>query len=83
MAVACERSIPQKGNDMILKELIESGLIKDEEIVCLHRPMYGTLQEIRSGNWFQDHILDLMDEKIDTLHYCCGNWDIHLEFRED
>ena len=68
---------------MTLKELIESGLIKDDEIICIHRPMYGTLQEVRKGNWFQDQILDLMDEQIDQATYCCGTWDIHLQFREE
>ena len=68
---------------MILKDLIESGLIKDDEIVCIHKPMYGTLSEIASGNWYQDQVLNLMDEKIDKLSYCCRSWDIDLQFDEE
>lgn len=67
---------------MTLKELIESGLIKDKEIICAHRPMFGTLEDIRSGHWFQDQILDIMDEEIDSLEYGCESWDVHIKFRE-
>lgn len=68
---------------MTLKELIESNLIKDDEIICIRKPLFGTVKDIRRGNWYQDQILDLMDEKIDKMTYCCSNWNIDLQFNEE
>ena len=68
---------------MTLKELLESGLIRDEEIICIHRPLYGSAMEIRQGHWYQDNILNIMDATVDTMKYCCGSWDIDLQFEEE
>lgn len=54
---------------MTLKDLLDSGFVKDDDIISIHMPLIGNLGQIRKGNWFSDKILDVMDRKIDTLQY--------------
>lgn len=68
---------------MKLKELFESGMVKDDDTIAIHLPMIGHMEAIRRGRWFNDQILDLMDRDIDTIMYCLGDWDIHLVAKEE
>lgn len=68
---------------MILKELIESGLVKDEDNLMIHVPIFGNVRQIRCGKWFNDQILDLMDRAIDRVVYQGGEWEIDLQFPEE
>ena len=68
---------------MKLKELIESELIGDSDIITVHLPLVGNLKAVRRGNWFNDQILDVMDHEIDELRYIAGNWDVTLVAYEE
>lgn len=68
---------------MTLGELIECGLIKDDDTIAVHLHLIGGLKQVRRGNWYQDQILDVMDQPIDTLKYCCGDWDVTLQTKEE
>ena len=58
---------------MTLGELILCGLIKDEDTIAVHFYLIGNLKQVRRGQWYQDHMLDVADKPIDTLKYCCGD----------
>ena len=68
---------------MTLGELIECGLIQDDDTIAVHLHLIGGLKQVRRGNWYQDQILDVMDQPIDTLKYCCGDWDVTLQTKEE
>ena len=69
---------------MTLKDLLDSGFVKDDDVISIHMPLIGNLGKIRKGNWFSDKILDVMDRKIDTLQYTSwGDWDITLQSNEE
>lgn len=69
---------------MTLKEVLESGLVKDDDVIEIHIPMIGSMENIKRGHWFNDQILDVMDRKIDTLQYTSwGDWDITLQSNEE
>lgn len=47
---------------MRLKDLlINSDFINDETTLITSRQIIGNICDIRRGNWYQDHVLDLMD----------------------
>lgn len=52
---------------MTLGELIECGLIKDDDTIAVHLHLIGGLTRVRRGQWYQDHIL----------------WDIDLQTKEE
>lgn len=55
---------------MKLSELIESGLVKDDDLIkVIIPPVYTDKPRVRSGNWFHDHILDLNDREIWSIKY--------------
>ena len=54
---------------MIFKELLESGLIKDDDSVCVNDSIYSLGSNRRAGNWYQDHILNYSEREIDEIHY--------------
>ena len=68
---------------MTLGELIECGLVKDDDTVLVYpalksRPTRG----VRRGNWYQDQILHMSDQPIEILKYICGEWSIYLMQKE-
>ena len=69
---------------MTLKELIESGLVKDDHIIKIVSPaIYATRKSVVSGNWYQDYILDLSDHPIWSAKFYSntGTWVVTLEER--
>ena len=68
---------------MTLKELIECGLIRDDDSIAVHIRLIGGLEQMRRGQWYQDQILDVMDQEIDTLKYFCHDWDVLLQTKEE
>lgn len=70
---------------MTLGELIECGLIKDDDTIAvhLHLNLIGGLNQVRRGQWYQDQILDVMDREIDTLRFYNGYWDVDLQTKEE
>lgn len=67
---------------MTLKELIESPLVKDEDEFMIHVPIFGNVNQIKCGQWFNDQILELMDRVVDKMAYEAGEWDICLQYKE-
>ena len=66
---------------MRLKDLIESGLVKDDHQIIVSQRITGFGKTISQGNWYQDNILDLLDREIYSAHYkeyCGGRWYIEL-----
>ena len=50
---------------MILKDLLESGLVKDEHQIKIVFPSVITDRNyVQISNWYQDHILNFMDWQI-------------------
>lgn len=47
---------------MKVEELLKAGYINDETTICITA---GKTK--KRGNWFQDHIMDFMEEKIDNF----------------
>lgn len=46
---------------MRLKDLLlNSDFINDNTVLITSRPIVGNICDIRKGNWYQDHVLDLM-----------------------
>lgn len=69
---------------MKLKELIESGLVKDDHEIAVTVLVCGHAAELRKGNWFNDQIMDVMDREIDTFEYQLGgHWYIELTHKEE
>jgi len=47
---------------MRLKDLLlNSDFINDNTVLIASRPIVGNICDIRKGNWYQDHVLDLME----------------------
>ena len=68
---------------MTLGELVECGLVKDDDTIAVHLHLIGGLNRVRRGQWYQDQILDVMDQEIDTLRFCGGDWDVDLQTKEE
>lgn len=68
---------------MTLKELIESCLVKDDQTMMVHVPIFGNVRKIRCGNWFNDQILDLADREIDSMKFDGSDWDVVLQSQKD
>ena len=53
------------GEEIILKDLLESGLVKDEHQIKIVFPSVITDRNyVQISNWCQDHILNFMDWQI-------------------
>lgn len=62
---------------------LNGGLVKDDDTIAVHLHLIGGLNLVRRGQWYQDQILDVMECPIDTLRYCCGDWDVDLQTKEE
>jgi hypothetical protein len=49
---------------MLLKELFECGLVKDSDRVTISVPFSGPVRIVKTGIWYQDHILDYLTHKV-------------------
>lgn len=54
---------------MKLKDLIESGVIRDADVVTASKPLQGCGADFRKGKWYQDQILDFMDLEIKSFSW--------------
>lgn len=69
---------------MTLREVIQTGLIKDTDPIRVRKITYADIEMIKSGNWFSDNILEEMDMRVVKMRYVCATpgtaiWDIDLE----
>jgi len=63
--------------DDSLKDLITSDLVKDTDRITVARPIAGVAGDIRkSGHWFNDQILENMDQEIN--HYLWNEEDGYI-----
>lgn len=60
---------------MKLKDLLESTLVDDDEKIILKQRTICGISTLRSGNWYQDHILNYQDQEIYSLSYKSTNYD--------
>ena len=64
---------------MTLYDLIESGIVKDEQRITVSKPLQGTGADMRKGNWFNDRILEFLGCEIGLLTWDEKNgWSIAL-----
>lgn len=52
---------------LTLKDIVESGLIKDDTRITTEKYLAGGIRETRRGNWFHDPILEYLEEEIAEL----------------
>ena len=65
---------------MLLKELIESNLVKDTDILTIAKKAKSFGTDIRKGTWINDSILAWLNEEIDSLTFDQVNgWSIALK----
>lgn len=65
---------------MLLKDLIESSLVKDTDILTISKKAKSFGADIRKGTWFNDDILAWLNEEIDSMTYDQVNrWSIALK----
>ena len=67
---------------MTLGEVIESGLIKDTDIIRIHPAIVSMPNSVRRGKWYEDHILEAVDRSVEYLKYTGGEWSIFLMAKE-
>ena len=67
---------------MTLGELIESGLIKDDDTVRIHPAIVSWPNSVRRGKWYEDHILKAVDRPVEYLKYTGREWSIFLMAKE-
>ena len=70
---------------MTLHELVENGLIKDEDKISLTMTTAGAkAAELRKGKWFEDRIIEWAEEEIEELEYDRAfGWNINLYEKEE
>lgn len=54
---------------MKMSDLIESCLIKDKDKITVSKKLAAFGCDLRKGRWFNDNILDWMDEEIMAMSY--------------
>ena len=69
---------------MTLKEVIETGLIKDTDPIRIRKITYADTEMIKNGKWFHDSILEEMNMRVAKMRYVCAVpgtaiWEIDLE----
>ena len=66
---------------MKLKELFESGLVRNSDKVSLRFVTRAHTEEIRTGLWFSDRILEKHESGILSINYdaLINEWRITLE----
>ena len=66
---------------MKLKELFESGLVRNSDKVSLRFVTRAHIEEVRRGLWFSDRILEKHELGILSINYdaLIGEWRITLE----
>lgn len=66
---------------MTLNELLETGLITDGDRLVLRFVNLLHMEEVRTGNWYEDKILTKSGSKILTMDYNAmfHEWRITLE----
>ena len=66
---------------MKLKELFETGIVRNSDKVSLRFVTRAHTEEIRTGLWFSDRILEKHELEILSINYdaLIGEWRITLE----
>lgn len=54
---------------MTIHELLESGLIKDNDMITISIPIFGSAVDMRKGYWFNDQILDCHNAEIERFSW--------------
>lgn len=54
---------------MKLKDLLQLSFINDDTVFKTVCQITATVRDVRRGNWFQDHILDLMEYEVKNFTY--------------
>jgi hypothetical protein len=68
---------------VLLRELIECGLVNDDDRITVSLPFSGPVRIVKSGNWYQDHILDYQSRKIAEFSWSPKKgWKVLLEPEE-
>lgn len=49
---------------MTMHDLLTNGLLKDDDKIKVVRPLAGHILDVRTGHWFNDHILDFHNAEI-------------------
>lgn len=64
---------------MTLKDLITNGLVADSDKVTISKPLTGSACDMRTGNWFNDQVLEYMNAEIKAFSWDEDNgWSIAL-----
>lgn len=66
---------------MTLNDIINSGLVKDDQPIILQQRFFENLTTIRKGHWYQDDILNALDQEVYRLTYntVSGTWHVILK----
>jgi hypothetical protein len=65
---------------MLLNDILECGLIEDDDRITVSVPFSGPVRVIKSGHWFDDHILDYTNHKITEFSWSpASGWRVMLE----
>ena len=68
---------------MTLRELINEGLIKDEDRIVIKQSVAGTPRQIAEGKWNECSVADYMDSEIYSITYTKGKgWFVNLNRQE-
>ena len=54
----------KEGKDMTIHDLLNNGLVKDDDKIKVVRPLVGNILDVRTGYWFNDQILDFHNAEI-------------------
>ena len=68
---------------MTVKDLLETALIKDTDKVCIKMMVGADKKTITSGNWFQDQVLNMMDQEVSGFAFEHGYlWTIYVKSKQ-
>lgn len=54
---------------MKLKDLVQSGLVNDSDIITVVKPLIGNACDMRKGNWLNDQVLEFMSAEIQAFSW--------------
>lgn len=54
---------------MTLKDLINNGLVGDDENVTIVKPLSGSVCDMRKGNWLNEQVQELSDAEISAFSW--------------
>lgn len=57
---------------MKFRDLILMDFVNDRTIFTTSRPISGSVCDIKKGQWFQDHMLNLAEYEVEEFNYDSG-----------